>query len=179
MSMHIESIHFESTHFSLQGCHHADGEGVTVQFDGLTARSTAMDEALLAARRACGIARFDGPGWANIQVHGACHRQGEQARAQLLLWANGRRISLIPEQPSEPLSGGCAVPISQNGELRLVLTLLAQRDASDPYSKALCWLESLQIAVLHSQSQWAGSDWGEQALGGAMPLKELSFELPA
>lgn len=149
MSLSLESARFDNMSLGVSGSRSPDGRHFSLLFDRLFADSQPQDEsATPQCLRVEGLLRCAGQGWLSLQVRGGCQLSGGHGMAQALVWANGRRIALLPDRQDEPLAGATTARVGPDGELRLSLLLLAQRDLADPGSGALCWIDSIDLSVI-------------------------------
>lgn len=149
MGLILESASFDNVDLGMSGTRTEDGQVLSMLFTGLSAASQPSDpDAAPQAMQANGLVRCRGMGWVSVQVRGGSHLSGPRGVAQVMVWANGRRIALLPESPQEPMAGATAARVNADGELRLSLTLLAQRDLLEPGSGAMCWVDSIDVQVL-------------------------------
>jgi len=148
MELVLESASFDNVDLGMSGTRTEDGQVLSMLFTGLAAASQPDDpDAVPQAMRADGLVRCRGTGWVSVQVRGGSDLSGPRGLAQVMVWANGRRIALLPESPQEPMAGATTARIGADGELRLSLTLLAQRDLLEPGSGAMCWVDSIDVQV--------------------------------
>ncbi|MBB2487755.1 hypothetical protein H5407_21165 [Mitsuaria sp. WAJ17] len=149
MSLTLESASFDKVELGVSGARTDDGRALSILFTGLEAASQPDDQdATPQAVRADGRVRCRGTGWVSVQVRGGSQIGGPRGLAHVMVWANGRRIALMPDSPEEPLAGATTARIGADGELRLSLTLLAQRDLAEASSGAMCWVDSIDVQVL-------------------------------
>lgn len=149
MSLTLESASFDKVELGVSGARTNDGQVLSILFTGLEATSHPDDQdAMPQAVRADGPVRCRGTGWVSVQVRGGSQISGPRGLAHVMVWANGRRIGLMPDSPEEPLAGATTARIGADGELRLSLTLLAQRDLAEAGSGAMCWVDSIDLQVI-------------------------------
>ena len=149
MALQIMSVMFDDASLGMRGTRTDDGQVLSVLFDNLMAESQPADsDAAPQVRRAEGLVRCNGTGWLSVHVRGAVMVTGAHGYAHALGWANGRRLRLAPQGLDEPMTASISAPVGADGQLRLSLLLLAQRDLHEQASAAVCWLDSIDIAVL-------------------------------
>lgn len=154
MSLTLEFASFDKVELGVNGARTDDGQALSILFTGLEAASHPDDQdAAPQAVRADGLVRCRGTGWVSVQVRGGSQLSGPRGLAHVMVWANGRRIALMPDSPEEPLAGATTARVGVDGELRLSLTLLAQRDLAEAGSGALCWVDSIDVQVLGPASR--------------------------
>lgn len=85
-----------------------------------------------------------------VEARGARLLAGVHSWAHALIWANGQRLPLAPEN-ADPLDSTfytAAISTAQPGEpLRISVSLIAQRDLGEAASQASFELDSLDITV--------------------------------
>jgi len=149
MSLKLNAATFEDTSLAVRGTRTDDRTVFSLLFDNLVAQSQADDnDAWPATRRAEGVVQCEGSGWVSVLVRGAIAVVGEHGYAHAFGWVNGRRLRATPRLPDEPFSAAVAAPVAADGQLRISLLLLAQRDLASSSSGALCAVDSIDIGVL-------------------------------
>lgn len=151
MTLTLESARFDNIDLGVSGSRSPDGRHFSLLFDRLFAESQPQDaQTLPQLIRAEGLLRCSGQGWLSLQVRGGCQLMGAHGLAQVMVWANGRRIVLLPDSSAPPQADATTAAVGADGELRLSLSLLAQRDLAEPGSGALCWVDSIDLSVVES-----------------------------
>lgn len=149
MSLKLNAATFEDASLAVRGTCTEDRTVFSLLFDNLVAQSQTDDnDAAPATQRAEGVVRCEGSGWVSVLVRGAVAVAGEHGYAHAFGWVNGRRIRATPREPDEPFSAAVAAPVGADGQLRISLLLLAQRDLASSSSAALCAVDSIDISVL-------------------------------
>lgn len=128
------------------------GNVLSVLFDQLLANSQASDlDSAPQLQRAEGIVQCEGQGWVSVLVRGSVIVAGAHGYAHLTGWANGRRLREAARVADEPFCEAVLAPVAADGQLRISLLLLAQRDLTSSDSGAMCVVDSVDIAVLPPQ----------------------------
>lgn len=149
MGLKLNAATFEDASLAVRGTRTDDRTVFSLLFDNLVAQSQADDhDAAPATRRAEGVVQCEGSGWVCVLVRGAVAVAGEHGYAHAFGWANGRRLRATPRAADEPFSAAVAAPVGPDGQLRISLLLLAQRDLASSDSGALCAIDSIDISVL-------------------------------
>ena len=155
MALRLSSASFEDATLGMQGSRTDDGQALSVLFDRLQVESATADtDTSPQVQRAEGVVQCEGSGWVSVQVRGATAVAGSHGYAHALGWANGRRLRAPASVPDEPFVNAVVAPVSDGGQLRLSLLLLAQRDLLSPRSAAACWIDSIDIAVVPEPRAW-------------------------
>lgn len=135
-----------------------DRRVLSLLFDELVVKSERTDtDAAPQVRRVEGVIQCAGTGWISVQVRGAALVAGLHGFAHVAGWINGRRLRVQAQGPDEPFCSATAAPVGADGQLRISLLMLAQRDLASADSAAQCWVDSIDLAVM---------DWPRQ-VGGA------------
>lgn len=151
MTMGLLSASFEDVSLGMGGTSTDDRQVMSLLFDDLKAESATADvDSAPQVRRAEGEVVCSGGGWVTVQVRGATAMVGGHGYSHVMGWANGRslRAAHASGEPDEPFIAAAVAPIGSDGQLRLSLLLLAQRDLQVPASAAACWVDSIDFAVL-------------------------------
>ena len=149
MDLILESASFDDIGLGMSGARTQDGQLLSVLFSRLEVSCPPNDlDAEPQTLRADGVVRCRGMGWVSVQVRGGSRLGGQRGLAHVMVWANGRRIAWLPDLPEEPLCAATTARIGADGELRLSLTLLAQRNLAEAGSGAMCWVDAIDIQVL-------------------------------
>lgn len=153
MKLQLMAASFEDSSLGMRGTRTDDGQVLSVLFDRLHVESLALDtDAAPQVRRVEGVVQCEGLGWVSVQLRGAAMVAGRHGFAHVMAWANGRRLragSSSNDDAAEPFSAGTAAPVGNDGRLRLSLLLLAQRDLAAANTEAACWVDSIDLTVLH------------------------------
>ena len=162
MSLRLSSASFDDASLGARSTHTDDGQVLSILFDSLHAESAAADtDAVPQTRRAEGVVTGIGSGWVSVQVSGTMLADGAHGYAHVLGWANGRRLrasaTATEAGADEPFVATVSAPIGADGQLRLSLLLLAQRDLGGDGTAAACWIDSVDIEVVAAPRQRAGA----------------------
>jgi hypothetical protein len=153
MSLKLDAATFEDASLGVRGTRTEDRLVFSLLFDNLVAQSQADDkDAAPATRRAEGVVRCEGTGWVTVLVRGSVVVAGEHGYAHAFGWVNGRRLRATPGGPDEPFSASVTAQVGADGQLRISLLLLAQRDLGSSNSGALCAIDSVDISVLSTRT---------------------------
>jgi len=149
LELELTSVHFADGGLGVHWTRTQDGQVLSVLFDHMKVDSGVKDgDVAPEVQHAEGSVRCIGSGFVTVQVRGATIVTGMHGYAHATGWANGRRLRAAPGPSDEPFVMSTVAPVSQDGQLRLSLLLLAQRDLLEPNSAAACWIDSIDIVVV-------------------------------
>ncbi len=153
MSLKLDAATFEDTSLGVRGTRTEDRMVFSLLFDNLVAQSQADDKDVApTTRRAEGVLQCVGTGWVTVLVRGAVAVEGEHGYAHAFGWVNGRRLRATTSGPDEPFSATVTAHVGADGQLRVSLLLLAQRDLSSSSSGAMCAVDSIDISVMPARA---------------------------
>lgn len=90
-----------------------------------------------------------------IEARGSRGIAGPHSWAHALVWVNGQRLRIPSNQANltEPWYASSQLNVQGKTELRVSVTLLAQRDMSELNSAAQCVLDSLDFEVIDGKAK--------------------------
>lgn len=157
MALKLTEADFADTSLGVRATVTQDAQVFSLLFDHLGVASESNDtDATPQVLRAEGTVRCQGRGWVTVHARGAAQVAGSHGYAQVMGWANGRRFRLAADSADEPMAASVTARVGSDGELRLSLLLLAQRDLSEANSAAACWVDSLDIEVVQKKARSRG-----------------------
>lgn len=134
-----------------------DGRVISVLFDDLKADSSIRDSTPSVESKVMnfvvplteGIQKS-----VRVQARGFRAVAGQHSWAHALVWINGQRMRIPSSQPNQDESWYAASLVNVQGktELRVSVTLLAQRDMSELNSAAQCVLDSIDFEVIDGKA---------------------------
>jgi hypothetical protein len=150
MPLSFSTVAFRDASLGIHGKRTSDGRQFGIRVDRLSTSLPRDAQVQTGSRsaRAHGVIKCSGDGWASVTIHGVTRCSGGRCIAQLIGDVNGRPIAAVARAGTEPLLATVAVPVHNDGELRLALVLIAEPDPDEPGSEASCSVQRIELCVL-------------------------------